>query len=106
MGAPPAPPARPVRLVSIAPSRSAGKKWDALFAYADGRRRTVAFGAEGYSDFTLHRDPARRDRYLARHAAAEDWSRPDTPGALSRWILWNLPGLRASVADFRRRFGL
>jgi hypothetical protein len=36
----------------------------------------------------------------------EHWQRPDTPGALSRWVLWNKPTLAASVADFKRKFDL
>ena len=27
-----------------------------------------------------------------------------SPGALSRWILWNKPTLKASIADFKKRF--
>ena len=33
----------------------------------DGHR--VRFGREGYSDYTLHKDPERMCRYLARHRA-------------------------------------
>ena len=44
-------------------------------------------------------------RYIKRHSGmGESWNKPDTPGALSRWILWNKKGFRESVADFKRRF--
>jgi hypothetical protein len=36
----------------------------------------------------------------------EHWSKPDTPGALSRWILWNKKTLKASLKDFKRKFKL
>lgn len=78
----------------------------AVFTLDDGRTRTVHFGARGMSDYTLHRDTGRRRGYLARHAAREDWGDPLTAGALSRWVLWNKPTRRASVADFKRRFKL
>lgn len=88
--------------VRLTASPRAGKKWRAVFD--DGTH--TDFGGAGYSDFTQHRDPARRDRYLARHARREAWDDFRSAGALSRWVLWNLPTLRASLADYRRRFGL
>jgi hypothetical protein len=59
------------------------------------------------SDFTKHKDTARRARYLKRHKGmGEDWNDPVSAGALSRWILWNKPTFKASVADYTRRFRL
>ncbi len=43
-------------------SRAAGKKW---FVMYDSRR--INFGSAGMSDFTIHKDEARRRRYRARH---------------------------------------
>ena len=46
-------------------------------------------------------------RYIARHKGMnEDWSSEgyETAGWFARWILWNLPSLRASVADTNKRF--
>jgi len=65
----------------------------------------VKFGRQGYSDFTKHKDEARKQRYLDRHKANENWNKPDTAGALSRWILWNKPTLRESIQDYKQRFG-
>lgn len=64
----------------------------------------VPFGALGYSDFIHHQDPERKKRYLNRHRKKEDWNNPRTPGALSRWILWNKPTLEASIKDYVKRF--
>jgi hypothetical protein len=58
------------------------------------------------SDFTKHKDEERKQRYLDRHKANENWNKPDTAGALSRWILWNKPTLRESIQDYKERFGL
>jgi hypothetical protein len=95
----------PLKLISIRPSHKSTKKYDAVFDN-DGRRKIVSFGAHGYSDFTKHKDEERKQHYLNRHKANESWSNPTTPGALSRWILWNKPSFRASVADFKSRFHL
>ena len=44
--------------------------------------------------------------YINRHRVRENWKDPLTPGALSRWILWNEPSLKASVLDYEKRFNL
>ena len=58
------------------------------------------------SDFTLHKDPERKARYLVRHQKHEHWEDPRSPGFWSRWLLWNKPTLRASAQDIKRRFGI
>jgi len=69
-----------------------------------GRTKTVHFGAAGMSDFTKHKDPERKQRYINRHKTGENWKDPTTPGSLSRWVLWNKPTLSASIADYKKRF--
>ena len=70
------------------------------------RRTTVHFGAAGMSDYTKHKDPRRKQRYLRRHRAREDWTRRgiSTAGFWSRWLLWNLPSIHASKKDIASRF--
>lgn len=70
--------------------------------------KTVHFGAKGMSDYTIHKDPARKQRYIDRHHRRESWSKSGlkSAGFWSRWILWNKPSLSASIADTKRRFGL
>lgn len=93
-----------LRLKTVKKSHRPEKKFDAVFI-RDGREKTISFGAAGMSDFTKHKNVTRRARYLKRHSGmGEKWSQPDTAGALSRWILWNKPTFKASLADFRRRF--
>ena len=97
-----------LRLLSIAPSPLAHKKMVATFLL-DGpgaRTKTTHFGAAGYEDFTTHGDEHRKRRYLARHQAREDFDSPTSAGALARWILWNRRTLVASIADYRKRFGV
>ena len=94
------------RLKTIRRSHLPEKKWDAVFE-RNGREFVTPFGQKGYSDFTKHKNVTRRARYLTRHRGmGENWQDPTTPGALSRWILWNKPTFRASVADYKRRFKL
>jgi len=75
-------------------------------AVFENPKKTIHFGAAGMSDYPQNKDDARKKRYLDRHRKNEDWSNPRTAGALSRWILWNKPTRRASIADFKRRFSL
>lgn len=77
----------------------------AIFENIDtGRRKTTYFGAAGMSDYTIHKDQGRKQRYLDRHRKNENWDEPTSAGSLSRYILWNLPSLRGSIADYKRRF--
>ena len=95
-----------MRLKTLRRSRNPEKKWDAVFE-KDGKEKVVAFGAKGYSDFTKHKNTTRKARYIKRHSGmGEHWNKPDTPGALSRWILWNKPSLKGSLRDFKKRFSL
>ena len=50
--------------------------------------RKIYFGANGYSDFTIHRDEQRKQRYIDRHKNNENWSKSgiDTAGFWSRWF--------------------
>jgi hypothetical protein len=96
-----------LKLVKITKSKHKEKKWDAYFSVDGEREKVVSFGATGYQDYTQHKNDFRKKLYLERHGRGrEHWSKPDSPGALSRWVLWNKPGFRESVADFKRRFHL
>ena len=96
-----------LRLKTLRRSRRPEKKWDAVFVKEDGKEKTVSFGQAGASNYTKHKNSTRKQRYIQRHSGmGEHWRRPDTPGALSRWILWNKKTLKASVADFKRRVGV
>jgi len=46
----------------------------------------------------------KKKNYLARHRKREDWTDPKTPGALSRWILWNKPSLDESIEHYVKKF--
>lgn len=89
-----------LKLLSVGRSPNKTKKYRAKFS--DGTHRD--FGAKGYGDYTSHKDPNRKDLYIKRHSRRENWKDMKSAGALSRYILWNKPSLRASIADFKRKF--
>ena len=97
-----------LELLSVRPSAKPDKKLDAKFKTESGREKTVSFGAKGMDDYTKTHDRDQRERYLERHGRGkENWSKPDSPGALSRWILWGeSTSMMANLASFRRRFNL
>jgi hypothetical protein len=93
--------------VEIKPSTQKTKKLMAIFYDDNGKKiKTVHFGSAGMSDFTIHKDKERKERYLDRHRKRENWNAPMTAGALSRWILWNKPTLQGSIRDYKKRFKL
>ena len=95
-----------MKLLTIQPSTKADKKMMAMFEN-NGRTKTIHFGSKGMDDYTITKDKEQRERYIARHQANEDWNKPDTAGALSRWILWgDSTSIHKNIADFKKRFGL
>jgi len=99
--------------IIVKKSPKSTKKFRAIFD--DGNY--VDFGARGYSDFTIHKDPMRMRRYVGRHGGIvppsvinennpnrvlnsmrkvrksrkENWGKSGikTPGFWSRWFLWS-----------------
>ena len=93
------------KLVKLGKSTKSDKKMMAVFEdIKTGRRKTTHFGAAGMSDYNKHKDLNRKKRYIIRHKKNENWNDPTTAGALSKWILWNKPSLKASIADYKSRF--
>jgi len=87
------------------------KKYRAVFyrVNQEGKEdkiRHTDFGAKGMSDFTIHKDPKRKGRYIKRHRANENWNDKYSAGALSRWVLWNKPSLKSSWLDYKKKFNL
>ena len=68
---------------------------------------TVNFGAKGYSNYTIHRNTARQQRYLIRHRKTENWTKAGvrTAGFWARWILWSEPSLQAAIRRTEKVLG-
>jgi hypothetical protein len=92
-------------LLSITKSKAKGKKYTATFELKDGKTKKVHFGAAGYSDYTINKDPAKKRSYIARHSG-EDWSDPMKAGTLSRYILWEDTSLKSAIKKYKKRFKL
>ena len=91
--------------VLLTKSPKKDKKFRVVFD--DGRH--VDFGQIGYSDYTLHKDKRRMERYLVRHKRGhEQWGLRGvyTAGFWSRWLLWSKPSLSGAMRLIRSKFGL
>ena len=108
-----------MKLVKIISSGRRGKKYLAIFKRDDGSEKKVHFGAKGMRDYTrisdrkssfYIKDKEEREKvksaYIARHKKREPWTSPDNAGTLSKYILWNLPTMAASIKMFKKRFGV
>lgn len=88
---------------------------------------SVDFGASGYSDYTLHKNPMRMRAYVVRHGGIvpervrdhsqllrvdksmkETWtfSGVRTAGFWSRWLLWSFPSLSQAKRFMAQKFNL
>lgn len=70
------------------------------------KKKTTHFGDNRYSNYIIHKDDERKNRYIDRHKKREKWNRYWTPGSLSRYILWNEKTLYKSMFDYSRKFNL
>lgn len=96
--------------------------------------RFVDFGARGYSDYTIHKDPMRMRSYVMRHGGfvpymvqkqtdpklihtnmldvirsdKENWGKSGfyTAGFWSRWLLWSQPDLVSAKKTMTKKFDL
>ena len=117
-------------LIKIIKSPKSTKKFRAIFE----DKTYVDFGANGYSDYTLHKNPMRMRLYVKRHGGKikkkimneinqslvqnnmlnvknsykEDWSKNGikTAGFWSRWYLWSYPSLEKAKRFLEKKFQL
>lgn len=87
-------------LLQVVNSWRMDKKYAAIF----DDHNTIHFGAKNMSDYTIHKDDERKNRYIARHEKNEDWTNPYKPGTLSRYILWEFKSLPDAVKQYNKRF--
>lgn len=94
-----------IKVKSFKKLKSGKKKYEITFE-KNGKTYVRKFGAAGMSDFTIHKDRERRERYISRHKKDLKTGDPMKPGYLSMYILWNKPSLKASLADYKRRLNV
>lgn len=84
-------------------------KYKYYIVTADGKK--VYFGAAGMSDYTIHKDPERKQRYISRHKKNENWTKSgiNTAGWFARWLLWEEPNIRDAykkIKDKLHKWGI
>ena len=67
--------------------------------------KTVSFCQKGASDFTKHKNPDRKGRYIDIHKKNEGWTKScaKAAGFYNKHVLWNRPTLKANVDDINQR---
>jgi len=90
-------------IIYLSKSSRSDKKY---MVEVDGK--TVHFGASGYSDYPTHRDSERKQRYITRHKARENWGKSGmkSAGFWSRWLLWGEPTISGSIKEIERKFNV
>ena len=91
-----------IKVIKFKKLTSGAKKFEITFN-KNGKTYIRKFGARGMSDFTIHKDKERRERYITRHKKDLRTNDPMKPGYLSMYILWNKPSVSGSLADYKRR---
>ena len=97
------------KIISLHPANDFKHKYVvALHNSATDRTLHIKFGAYGMSDYTIHFDKERRERYLQRHSGkGEDWTNPATKGFWSAHLLWGKStSLKVNLASVVKRFKL
>lgn len=86
------------------PSKAKNKKWTIITP--EGKK--IHFGQAGASDFTINKDPKRKESYLSRHRAREDWSKSgiDTPGFWAKNLLWSETSLSEAINKMSKKFNI
>jgi hypothetical protein len=102
-----------MKLQKVIKSDAKGKKWTAVFCMCKGEskccdkdKKKVHFGATGYTDYTIGASEEQRKSYLARHASGKT-AKPDTPNALSYYILCvNSRSRQSNIDSFKKKYNL
>eukprot|EP00438_Fugacium_kawagutii_P024445 Skav202118 [mRNA] locus=scaffold1980:146211:146504:- [translate_table: standard] len=87
--------------VVLKKSSNPDKKYDAI---VEGKK--VSFGQKNASDYTQHKDPERKQRYIDRHRKNENWNDLKTAGTWSKNLLWNKPTISESIKSMENKFNI
>lgn len=94
-----------MKLLSVKKSTAKNKKFTATFKDGD-REKKVHFGHSDYTDYTKGATDEQRKSYRARHSSGAT-AKPDTPNALSYYILWgNSRTLASNLKSFKNKYNL
>ena len=93
---------KPIKVI-LKPSKNKDKKWVVIMNEFGHRHN---FGQKGASDFTIHKDPQRKENYIKRHRKREDWSDHNSPAFWSKNLLWNKKTISSSIKDIEKNYNL
>lgn len=84
------------------------KRLKAHIIYDDGKKKTIKFGMyKSKGTFTDGASDEKRKAYIARHSKMnENWDKIDTPGALSRWVLWEKTNIKDIEKLLKNKFNI
>ena len=74
-----------MKLETIKQSTRRNKKLMITFS---NPKTTIHFGSKNSKTFLDHNDKKKRENYILRHKANENWNDPLTAGTLSFYLLW------------------
>jgi len=96
------------KIIAYLQNGTGTKKYKVTVIKPNGTKKTIQFGAKGYSDFTKHKDSDRKKRYENRHRSRENWTKSGitTAGFWAKWILWNKPSLENSISSTSKKFNI
>ena len=96
-----------VKLV-IEKGTAKNKKLKAIFYDDKGKKiKTTQFGDNRYSDYTIHKDKERRNRYRTRHKKDLQNGNYMSPGFLSYYLLWgDSTSLKTNINNYKKKFKL
>jgi len=94
-----------MKLVRVVKSDKPNKKYMAIFKKDNGKEKKTYFGAAGMSDYLIHKDKDRRERYRKRHEKDLRTNDPTRAGYLTYYILWgDTTSLKKNIDIYKRKF--
>jgi hypothetical protein len=101
-----------VKFISLDKSQDGKTKYMiSFFNEETSRINTIKFGSAVNKDYTIYYKEDGKEKaeqmkaaYIARHKVRENFEDYTSRGSLSRYILWNLPTVEASLKDYLKRF--
>ena len=87
--------------IIIKKSSNPGKKFTAII----DNKKSIHFGQKNASDYTIHKDDDRKNRYLQRHKH-DHFNNPLYPSFYSTNLLWNKKTLFDSIRDTNKKYNV
>jgi hypothetical protein len=95
--------------VIIKPSTVKNKRYDAFINNSQNIYK-VSFGSSDHENYTMHKDPKRKELYIKRHEKLENkyWNINGIlqPSFWSFFLTWNKETLEESIKDIEQRFNI